>query len=102
MAALTDPHTPPRLRRARKLRWSDRRSLERAGWRTLLAYGEDHQRADDGTLVALRSRWIAEAEHESGHVLVYEVVGADAHAAWARLRQEAVQLGLLGVAQPAR
>lgn len=95
MPAPNDTRTPPRLRRARKLRWSYRRSLEHAGWRTLLAYGEDHRRADDGTLVAVRSRWIAEAEHESGPVLVCEVVGPDAHLAWARLHQEAAQLGLL-------
>lgn len=83
-----------RLHRARKLRWSDRRSLEHAGWRTLLGYGEDHQRTGDGTLVAVRSRWIAEAEHVSGRVLVCEVVGVDAHEAWAQLRHEAVRLGL--------
>lgn len=101
MPAQTITPTSQRLHRARKLRWSDRRSLEHAGWRTLLGYGEDHQRTGDGTLVAVRSRWIAEAEHVSGRLLVCEVIGADAHAAWAQLRHEAARLGLLDVEQSA-
>jgi hypothetical protein len=75
--------------RPRKLRASDRRLLERAGWRTLLAYREDQVRDADGTLVAVRARWIAEAEHVTGRWIECEVVGTDACAAWARLRNEA-------------
>jgi hypothetical protein len=55
----------------------------------MLEYREDHVRSEDGTLVAVRSRWIAEAEHVSGSLLRCEVIGSDPHAAWAELRSRA-------------
>lgn len=70
----------------RLLGWSDRRALERAGWRTLLEYREDHVRAADGTLLAVAPCWTAEAEHPAGGVLVSTVSAPSPDAAWARLR----------------
>ena len=63
-----------------------RRALERAGWRTLLDYREDHVRSADGRLVAVAPRWTAEAEHPSGAVVAVTVAAPSADAAWARLR----------------
>ena len=60
----------------------------------MLEFGEDHLRAADGTLVAVRRRWTAEAEHVSGALLVCEFIGEDPHVAWSRLHREASRLGL--------
>lgn len=87
-------HPRPTARRGRRLTWSDRRWLERAGWRTLLEYGEDHERGADGVLLAVRRRWIAEAEHVSGTVMVCEVVGDDPEPAWRTLRRDALRHAL--------
>ena len=92
----TTPEATPALpgrrhRRRRALGRTDRRALERAGWRTLLEFREDHVRDEDGTLLAVATRWTAEAEHPSGSVLAASVVAATPDAAWARLR--AVALG---------
>jgi len=74
-------------RRRRRIGPWDRRALERAGWRTLLEYREDHVRAVDGRLLAVVPRWIAEAEHPSGSVVSASVSGPTADAAWVRLRE---------------
>jgi predicted deacetylase len=73
----------------RERRWSrpglghhDRRALERAGWRTLLTYQENHVRRSDGELVALEASWIGEAERVGTWARVTAPTPA---AAWARL-----------------
>jgi hypothetical protein len=65
----------------------DRRALERAGWRTILEYRENHERGSDGTLLAVEPRWIAEAEHRSDRVLVASVTASTVEEAWALLRE---------------
>src|SRR5688500_13662333 len=80
----------PRRRRLRALGPSDRRALERAEWRTLLEYREDHVRDVDGTLLAVTPCWTAEAEHPSGAVLAASVTAPTPDAAWARLRAAAL------------
>jgi hypothetical protein len=79
----------------------DRRVLERAGWRTLLEYRENHVRDDDGTLLAVVPRWTAEAELELGgphdrsgrrRTLVATATGTDQAAVWAELRHRAAHL----------
>lgn len=62
---------------------SARRSLERSGWRTLLTFHENHVRDGSGRLVRVEAVWMAEAEHESGPVVV--VTAADPHRVWSML-----------------
>jgi hypothetical protein len=64
----------------------DRRTLERAGWRTTLDYRENHLRARDGRLLEVAPTWTAEAERFDGEVCVASAVGATPDEAWARLR----------------
>jgi hypothetical protein len=64
----------------------DRRTLERAGWRTTLDYRENHLRARDGRLLEVAPTWTAEAERFDGELCVASAVGATADEAWARLR----------------
>lgn len=96
MARPLEHHTraEPGHRRRRQRAQADRRALERAGWRTLLEYHEDHVRDVDGRLLSVAARWTAEAEHPSGSVLVSSVTAATAAAAWARLRDAADRQGL--------
>jgi hypothetical protein len=49
-----------------------RRRVEAAGWRTWLAYRENHHRDDAGRLVRVECLWVAEAEHTDGRVVVCE------------------------------
>jgi hypothetical protein len=49
-----------------------RRRVEAAGWRTWLAYRENHHRDDAGRLVQVECLWVAEAEHTDGRVVVCE------------------------------
>ena len=67
----------------------DRRALERAGWRTMLEYRENHVRRPDGTLLDVEARWIAEAERADGAALVASVSAPTADEAWALLREAA-------------
>lgn len=100
------PTTPPqprpadatrRMRRARRhgdtIGHDDRRALERAGWRTLLSYRENHVRAWDGTLLAVTPVWLAEAERAdraaSARSVALQVSGATIDEAWALLRAKA-------------
>jgi hypothetical protein len=54
-----------RLRRHRlSLESTDRRTLEVAGWRTLLEYRENLVRDADGTLLDVLPRWTGEAERD--------------------------------------
>ena len=72
----------------------DRRLLERAGWRTLLDYRENHVRSADGTLLHVVPQWTAEAErleHRDGaaRTLVATVTACSRDEAWALLRRAA-------------
>ena len=79
----------PRLRRhGLTLEPTDRRVLERAGWRTTLDYRENHVRGRDGRLLEVVPAWTAEAERFDGDLVVASAVGATADEAWALLRVE--------------
>lgn len=67
---------------------TDRRLLERAGWRTTLDYREDHVRSRDGRLIEVVPTWTAEAERFDGEFVIASAAGATADEAWARLRQD--------------
>lgn len=63
----------------------DRRTLERAGWRTTLDYRENHVRGLDGRLLHVEPVWTAEAERFDGEVVVAAASAATADEAWASL-----------------
>jgi hypothetical protein len=63
---------------------SDRRALERAGWRTLLEYREDHVRDADGMLVGVAPMWVAEAERAN---VVVAASARHIEQVWAELRR---------------
>jgi hypothetical protein len=67
---------------------SDRRTLERAGWRTTLDYRENHVRGLDGRLLRVEPVWIAEAERYDGQVVVASAEGSTADDAWHCLRAD--------------
>ncbi len=67
---------------------TERRDLERAGWRTTLDYRENHVRGLDGRLLRVEPVWTAEAERFDGQVVVASATGATADAAWANLRAD--------------
>jgi hypothetical protein len=67
---------------------SERRDLERAGWRTTLDYRENHVRGLDGRLLRVEPVWTAEAERFDGQVVVASATGATADAAWSNLRSD--------------
>ena len=89
-----------RLRRARQhgevVDQHDRRALERAGWRTFLAYRENHVRAWDGTLLAVTPVWVAEAERAdraaSARAAAQQVSAATIDEAWALLRTRCAEI----------
>ena len=88
--ALTGP-----TRRHRPLDQRDRRALERAGWRTLLDYRENHVRSADGTLLRVVPQWTAEAERIEHHdgaarTLVATVTACSRDEAWELLRRAAL------------
>lgn len=75
---------------------NDRRTLEQAGWRTLLEYRENHVRGEDGTLLAVVPQWTGEAEREApistrssrairASAQVLSVTADDPAAVWAHL-----------------
>jgi hypothetical protein len=73
----------------------NRRLLERAGWRTLLDYRENHVRSAEGTLLHVVPQWTAEAErieHHNGaaRTLVATVTACSRDQAWALLRRAAL------------
>lgn len=72
-------------RHGRVLEPADRRTLERAGWRTTLDYCENHVRGLDGRLLRVEPVWTAEAERFDGEVSVASAEGATAEEAWAAL-----------------
>lgn len=67
---------------------SDRRALERAGWRTTLEYRENHVRGRDGKLVEVVPVWTAEAERFDGDLVIASATGPTAEEAWIGLRIE--------------
>lgn len=64
---------------------ADRRTLERAGWRTTLDYRENHVRGLDGRLLGVEPVWTAEAERFDGEVTVASASATTAEEAWALL-----------------
>ncbi len=85
--AISMRHSPERPRRHGEcLGPVDRRALERAGWRTMLDYRENHVRGRDGRLVEVEAVWIAEAERFDGTMVVASAMGANVEEAWATLR----------------
>jgi hypothetical protein len=82
-----EPWAAARKRRHRdRILPSDRVALERAGWRTMLEYRENHVRGVDGCLVAVVAEWTAEAEHASTGGIVASATAPSIDAAWADLR----------------
>jgi hypothetical protein len=67
---------------------TDRRALERAGWRTTLDYRENHVRGRDGTLLEVVPVWTAEAERYDGGLTFASAEGATVDEAWALVREE--------------
>ena len=67
---------------------TQRRQLERAGWRTTLDYRENHVRGLDGRLLRVEPIWIAEAERYNGHVEIASAEGATADEAWSQLADD--------------
>ena len=69
MVARALPTPRQRLLRQRQhgavLAQSDRRELERAGWRTTLEFRENNVRGRDGRLLQVEEIWHAEAERPS-------------------------------------
>ena len=55
----------------------DRRALERAGWRTMLDYRENHVRGRDGQLIEIQAVWVAEAERFDGTMDVASATGGE-------------------------
>ena len=83
---------PTRRRHRVQIDQRDRRALERAGWRTLLDYRENHVRAEDGTLLHVVPQWTAEAERiDDGEgmlrAVVATVTATTLDEAWALLRR---------------
>ena len=64
---------------------SERRDLERAGWRTTLDYRENHVRGLDGRLLRVEPVWTAEAERCDGELVVASATGSTADLAWSNL-----------------
>jgi hypothetical protein len=83
------PRTPDRRRRA----------LEAAGWRTWLTYRENHRRDDDGRMVGVDERWVAEMEHVDGTTLTVEA--SSPAAAWLAARTLCVSRPMPRVAKGA-
>jgi hypothetical protein len=75
---LRRPRTPDRRRRA----------LEDAGWRTWLNYRENHRRDEQGRMVTVEERWVAELEHVNGATIQVEASSPASAwlAAWERAR----------------
>jgi hypothetical protein len=67
---------------------ADRRTLERAGWRTTLDYHEDHIRNLDGRLVEVIATWTAEAQRFEGEFVAVSASATTIEEAWARLRAD--------------
>lgn len=84
---MRDPALRPR-RHGECIEPVDRRALERAGWRTMLDYRENHIRGRNGRLVEVQAVWVAEAERFDGAMSVASATGASIEEAWATLRAD--------------
>jgi hypothetical protein len=73
-----------RRRHRPRIAEADRRALERAGWRTLLEYREDHLRGEQGMLLGVVQTWVAEAERAE---VVVTVAARRPELAWFELRR---------------
>jgi hypothetical protein len=67
---------------------TERRELERSGWRTTLEYRENHVRGLDGRLLRIEPVWTAEAERYDGQFVVASAVGGSVDEAWSNLLVE--------------
>ena len=85
--SMRDPALRPR-RHGECIEPADRRALERAGWRTMLDYRENHVRGRDGRLVEVEAVWIAEAERFDGMMVVASATASNVEEAWAALRDD--------------
>jgi hypothetical protein len=85
--SMRDPALRPR-RHGECIEPVDRRALERAGWRTMMDYRENHVRGRDGRLVEVEAVWIAEAERFDGMMVVASATGSNVEEAWATLRDD--------------
>ena len=73
---------------------SDRRELERSGWRTTLEFRENNTRGRDGRLLQVEEIWHAEAERDpsGGADRGVDFIHATAESVdevWAKLRRQA-------------
>jgi hypothetical protein len=84
---MRDPALRPR-RHGECIEPVDRRALERAGWRTMLDYRENHIRGRNGRLVEVQAVWVAEAERFDGAMTVASATGGSVEEAWATLRAD--------------
>jgi hypothetical protein len=98
MVARALPTPRQRLLRQRQhgavLQQSDRRELERIGWRTTLEFRENNTRGRDGRLLQVEEIWHAEAERDTptGGSRGVDFIHATAESVdevWAKLRRQA-------------
>ena len=85
--SMRDPALRPR-RHGECIEPVDRRALERAGWRTMMDYRENHIRGRDGRLLEVEAVWVAEAERFDGMMVVASATGSNVEEAWAALRDD--------------
>jgi hypothetical protein len=85
--SMRDPALRPR-RHGECIEPVDRRALERAGWRTMMDYRENHVRGRDGRLLEVEAVWVAEAERFDGMIVVASATGSNVEEAWAALRDD--------------
>jgi hypothetical protein len=85
--SMRDPALRPR-RHGECVEPADRRVLERAGWRTMLDYRENHVRGRDGRLLGVEAVWEAEAERFDGMMVSAKAKGSSVEEAWAALRDD--------------
>jgi hypothetical protein len=78
---------------------TDRRALERAGWRTTLEFRENNVRGRDGRLLRVEERWYGEAEHDAGAVFVQAAAGS-VDEVWSALRHRVQSAGLQQRGEP--
>jgi hypothetical protein len=96
MVARPLPTPRQRLLRQRRhgaiLQQTDRRELERAGWRTTLEFRENNVRGRDGRLLQVEEIWYAEAERDPRGVRGADFIHATAESVdgvWSKLRRQA-------------
>lgn len=97
MVARALPTPRQRLARQRRhgaiLSQSDRRELERAGWRTTLEFRENNLRGRDGRLLRVEEIWHAEAERDRSRgddgIDFIHATAESVDEVWAKLRRRA-------------